>query len=192
MNPIAIATLLQLAAALLTGIRSNAQISQAVAQQTIAVASRAIQISAQAEAMSKINFPIAQNSSIWPNIAALYNAPYLGANGSYAPLQIGSGAGIALIAEDTSFGDLNGDGIDDAAAVVKMTDNNGNATFSLAAMLNQGGIMFNIADITFGSAVQIYSHHIATGGGIVLNMQVGNAVAQTSTYELFGDQLVKL
>ncbi len=190
MNPAAIATLLQLAASLLTGVRNDTHLSPAAAQQTIAVASRAIQFSAQAEAMSKINFPTVQNNGIWPNIADLYNAPYLGANGKYVPLA--PAAGVSLIAEDTSFGDINGDGLDDAAAVVEMTDNNGSTTFALAAMLNQGGIMFNIADFPLGSAAQIYSHHIAPGGDIILNGQFGTASAQTSTYELFGDQLIKL
>ena len=187
MNPSIIA-LLQAVASLLMLIQGNPQVPQATVRQTVAITTQAIQIYAQAQAMPKINFPITKNDSIWPNIKDLYNTAYLDVNGNY----VAQGAGVNIVSEDTSFGDINGDGFDDAAIIVQRTDGNGGATFALAAMLNQGGIMFNIADVTLGSSVQVFSHRVAPGGDIVLDMQIGDQPRATYTYQLFGNALVKI
>jgi hypothetical protein len=173
---------------MLGGAQHNATLSQTATEQTIAIASRAVQLSAQAEAMPEIDFAIPPNNSTAPNIKDLLQTAYLGADGSYVPL----GGSVALVQADNSFGDLNGDGLDDAMAIVERTDASGGTTFALAAMLNQGGIMFNIADLPLGSSLQVFSHNIIQGGDFVINMQTGDQPAATSTYYLLGDQLMKV
>lgn len=188
MTATAIATLLQLATTLLTGMQNNPQVSPSVAQQAVTLSSQVVQQATQLEVMPMIPFPTPKNNSIWPNITDLYNAAYISPDGGYTPL----GTGVALVGESTSFGDINGDGLDDAAVVVQRTDQTGKTAFALAAMLNQNGDMFNIGDAELGSDVQVFSHHIIQGGDIVLNMQIGNQPAETSTYYLLGYQLIKI
>jgi hypothetical protein len=188
MNLAAIATLLQLATSLLTSVQNSSHVPQTIQEQAISLSSQAIQQGVQLWVTPLINFPTPKNNGIWPNITDLYNAAYISPDGGYTPL----GTGVALVGEDTSFGDINGDGLDDAAVIVQRTDRTGKTNFALAAMLNQNGDMFNIGDAQLGSNVQVFSHHVVQGGNIVLNMQAGNNAAQTSTYELLGDQLIKL
>lgn len=182
-----IAVLLQALVALLSGLQNNPQAPQTAVAQGVAITGQAIQLAVQAQALPKINFAIPKNDSIWPNITDLYNAAYLDANGNYEP----QGIGVGLVGEDTSFGDLNGDGYDDAAVIVKRTDDSGNTVSALAAMLNQGGIMFNIADVPLGNNIQLFSHHIVQGGTIVLDAQVDALPRATYAYRLAGEQLLK-
>jgi hypothetical protein len=188
MNTSTIATLLQLVVSLLAGAQHNAAMAPSTTKATIAIASRAIQLSAQVEAMPKIPFAIPPNDSNDPNMKDLMQSAYIGSNGAYVPAV---GAGVGIVQGDTSFGDLNDDGYDDAVTVVQRTDMAGNTTFALAAMLNQGGMMFNIDDVPLGSTVQVYSHNIVQGGDLVINMSVNGAAAATSTYYLLGDELLK-
>lgn len=183
-----IATLLQLMGTLLLGVQNNPNASQAAMQQAITTGSRAVQLVVQTEAMPTIGFPIPKNSTIWPNIEDLRNAPYLDSNGHYTP----DGTGVSLVETDTSFGDMNLDGFDDAAVVVQTTDNAGNTSFALAAMLNQGGIMFNIGDLPLGKNVQVFSHHVVQGGSLVMDMQIDNLPRATYQYQLVGTQLMKI
>jgi hypothetical protein len=177
-------------AALLGAFQNNPRISQVQFEQIFALTNQSIQIAAQVEAAPRINFAVTPNDGFQPNIKDVYNSAFLDANGNYIPL----GSTVVLIPGDTSFGDLNGNGQDDAAAVVQEVDANWNSSVNLAALLNQGGVMFNIADATLAtgtSTLQIFSHNVVSGGGIVLNMQEGNGTIETSTYMLIGDQLVK-
>ncbi len=168
-----VALLLQLAASLLTGAKNNPS------PQIVAVAAQTIQLSTQALAFAQgqINFPVPQNASIWPTVAELQVAPYVDARGGYVQL----GAGVQLDSATVSFGDLNGDGYDDAMVIVKRMKANGSTESDLAAMLNQGGIMFNIADTPLGDNVHVESHHIKNGE-FILN---------TNHYVLLGNQLLK-
>jgi hypothetical protein len=189
MNTSTIVMLLQLVASLLTGAQHSAVMTPSTTAQTVAIASRAVQLSAQAEAMPKIPFAIPPNDSNAPNMKDLLQAAYIDPAGAYVPASAGSDVGI--VQEDTSFGDLNADGLDDAVTVVQRTDSAGNTTFALAAMLNQGGMMFNIDDVPLGSTVAVFSHNIVQGGDLVITMSVDNAAAETSTYYLLGDELLK-
>jgi hypothetical protein len=183
MNPAAL--LFQLATSLLLAVQQNGQLPQDVRQHMVLVAEQAIQISTQAQAV--INFPVPQNSSIWPNVTELLSAPYIGLDGKY----VQQGPTLTVLNGYTSFGDLNGDGVDDAAVIVQRTDANGNVSFALAAMLNQGGILFNIADLPLGNTMpQIFDHSIQNGT-IALDMQIGNQPRSITHYVLFGDLLEK-
>ena len=127
-----------------------------VLQSTVNLGSNTVQLVTQAAA--PIDFPVPQNDSIWPNAKDLLRAPYLNAPGHWSPL----GSAVQLMQADTSFGDLNQDGLDDAAVIVDRPSA-GAAHYYLAAMLNQGGILFNIADYPLGSSLTVATHTISNG-----------------------------
>ena len=188
MNAASMAQIFQALVVMLTALANNPQATPAELQQGIMKASQTIQLNYQIQAMAKIPFPIPRNKSNWMNIDDLATAPYLDTNGIYTQL----GTGVALVEEDTSFGDLNGDGLDDAAVVVQKTDVSGHTTIALAAMLNQNSIPFDIADVTLGKNVKIFSHHVISGGTLVLDLQIDNNPRATYQYQLVGIQLMKI
>ncbi len=172
-----IAALLQAAFLLLTGIQGGKMnMAPAAAQQAVNIAGNAVQIATQAEA--PIGFAVAQNDGIWPNMRDLLNAPYRAADGAWVRL----GNGVQLVQEDTSFGDLNHDGMDDAAVVVKKSMPGGTQGYFLAAMLNQGGIMFDIAEMPLGTNFAAAAHAIASG----------TAMLNGKHYQLIGNALESL
>jgi len=111
MNITPLLTLLQAAASLLV-LAQGHTVTTAFMQQAVNFGSNAVQIVVQSHA--PIGFTVTKNDSIWPNVKDLANAPYIDAPGHWAPL----GTTVQLITGDSSFGDLNHDGLDDAAAVV--------------------------------------------------------------------------
>lgn len=149
--------------------------STAFMQQAVHFGSGAVQVATQATA--PVDFSIPQNDSGWPNTKDLAQAPYLDAPGHWAPL----GATVKLIEADTSFGDLNGDGLDDAAVIVNRPSSNGAPNYYLAAMLNQGGIMFDVADLSLGTVLDIATHSVSHGNILLNNI----------SYELLGDEIIK-
>jgi hypothetical protein len=187
MNTSTIATLLQLVVSLLSGAQHNVTMTPSTTEATVAIASRAVQLSAQVEAIPKIDFTIPPNDSNDPSMKDLLQAAYIDPTGTYVPAV---GSDVNVVQGDTSFGDLNTDGFDDAVTIVQKTNSSGNTNFALAVMLNQGDMMFNIDDVPLGSSVEVFSHNIVQGGDLVLNMSVNGAAAQTSTYYLLGDQLL--
>lgn len=189
MNLSSLATLLQVAATLLLGVQHNPSASPAMMQQAIAAANRTVQLATQAT--TEVPFAEPQTSGLWINIDELAQAPYLDASGKYAQL----GTTVNLIEADTSFGDLNNDGHDDAAVIVQQSapsNGSGAAGYALAAVLNQNGSLFNIANMPLGPNVQIISHEIVSGGIIELKLQIGNQPPATYQYELVGNQLMKI
>ncbi len=174
MNITALLALLQAAASVLT-IAQGPTATTAFKQQAVNFGSHAVQAVTQAAA--PISFSVPENTGIWPNTSELMSAPYIDAVGHWTRL----GTTVQLVQEDVSFGDLNNDGVDDAAVVVNRPSSNGAANYFLAAMLNQGGIMFNIADISLGTSLNIATHSI-TAGVVVLNgdryVLLGNAITR--------------
>ncbi len=184
-----IVALLQITAALLTGIQGNAAVPSSTAQQVVTMASHVVQVSTQATAV--IPFTVPPDPSIYPSYDDLVNAPYLDTSGTY--VQLGASSTVKLEDDYISFGDMNGDGFDDAGVVLKRFAPDGSVSYALGAMLNQDGIMFNIADYPLGSTLPaIQSHMIAAGGDYVLNMQFSGMPAATFTYQLVGNQLLKV
>jgi hypothetical protein len=167
-------------------VHNNPKIAPQAAQQSVALCGQVVQITTQA--MAPINFSVVPNNGVFPTTSDLLNAPYLTAQGSYE--QLAPSSSVQLIEPDTSFGDLNGDGLDDAAGIVTQAVGNGTVRYALAIFLNQGGIMFNIADRPLGSGVTVYSHHVASGT-VVIDMQVAGAPRRISTYQLLGNQIMK-
>lgn len=177
MNTSALLALLQAAAAVLAFAQSHAATaSPTLTQSAINFGSNTVQIVTQAAA--PIDFQVPPNDSVWPNIKDLSNAPYIDGPGQWTHL----GATVQLLPEYTSFGDLNNDGMDDAAAIVDRPTASGAQNYFLAAMLNQGGIMFNIADFPLGSNLDIASHTIS------------NDVAwlNSDRYELLGNTITQI
>ena len=136
--------------------------------------------------MPRIGFSIPADTSIWPTIGDLYQTAYRAADGSWVPL----GDGVQFAEAAISFGDINNDGMDDAAAVIVQTASDGSTRYALAAMLNQNNILFNIADLPLGNAVEVSSHGIGSNQ-ITLGMKIGNGAEQTHRYELLGNQLIE-
>ncbi len=166
--------LLQAAASILA-FAQGPKATLATMQSAVNIGSNSVQIAAQA--MAPINFPVPENTGVAPNITELIYAPYQNTAGKYVQLS----PSFQLVEEDTSFGDLNHDGLDDAAVIINEPTTNGNQYF-LGAVLNQGGILFNIANLPLGNSITITSHAI-TNGIIILN--------GTERYQLLGDALIK-
>lgn len=179
----AIFTLLQITASFLIGIQHNSRVTPVLQEQGIAAASRVIQLSTQA--MANVPFSIPLNNSAWPNIQDVMDAPYRDAQGSWVQV----GENLTVISSSTSFGDLNGDGADDAAVLVERPSANGTPSFAIAALLNQGGILFNIADLPLGNSATVYSHSI-TDGVLTLDLQTGSEPRTTARYALLGNSFV--
>jgi len=74
---------------------------------------------------------------------------------------------VVRMSEYVAFGDLTGNGVDDAA-VILITDPGGSGTFfDLAVMINKNGAPINIASIPLGDRVQIKSLAIQNGEIVV-------------------------
>jgi len=174
MNTASLLALLQAAASVLTLAQAH-NAKPAFMQEAVNFGSNAVQVVTQAAA--PVSFAVPQNDSIWPNAKDLVNAPYIDGSGRWVRL----GPTVQALFEDTSFGDINHDGFDDAALIVNRPSAGGTPNYFLAAMLNQGGILFNIADLPLGPGLTVTSHSIASGT-IFLN---GNA------YSLLGNTILK-
>ncbi len=175
MNIAAMLVMLQSAVSLLS-FAQGSQTTPAMAQKAVDLAENAIQAVVQAKA--PVNFAVKENDGIWPNVDDLLNAPYLDSNNSWVPL----GRTVSLVTESISFGDINNDGLDDAAVVVNRPGTGGSANYFLAAMLNHGKILFNIADVPLGKSVNVDSHRIVDG-----KILIGG-----KKYELFGKELKRV
>lgn len=175
-----------MASALLTGAQHDPSMSATTTAQIVSLGSRTVQIATQAAA--PISFVVPANNSIWPNLNDVLVAPYLDANGKY----VRQGASAKLDQGSLSFGDLNDDGLDDAAAIVTRPAANGATESVLAMFLNQKSIMFNIADLSLGtSPVTLYSHHVVSNGLFEIDMQAAGGARATATYMLLGNQILK-
>ena len=165
-------SLLQAATSILLGAQ-RAVLPPSTIQGIVNVAENAVQLAAQTGA--PIGFEVPQNNGIWPNINDLTNAAYRSSAGNWVRL----GPTVSLLEAYTSFGDLNHDGRDDAAVIVNKPGADGAPHYFLAAMLNQGGVMFDVAELPLGGAVSINAHHIVNG-----TIELDN-----KHYQLFGISL---
>ncbi len=73
----------------------------------------------------------------------------------------------------TAYGDLNGDGIEDAVVILQ-THNGGNGdTKELAALLNQNGQPYNVSTIDIGSVAAVEALQIQAGEILVTERTLG-------------------
>ncbi|MCD6289750.1 MAG: META domain-containing protein [Anaerolineae bacterium] len=95
------------------------------------------------------------------------------------------------------FGDINGDGVDDAA-VILVSDPGGSGTFyDLAVLLNKDGKLENVASKTLGDRIQVESMWLDAGDVVVQMLTHGPndplccpSVEQTVRYHLQGNVLI--
>ena len=155
------------------------------------------------------NVPAPTSASL--TLLALQNAQYRSpdwgeyqlVNGVYyrTPTAPGELAETYLTQLDERFvtGDLNADGVEDAAAFLR-TQNGGTGHFvELAAMLNQGGNPYNISTVYLGDRVIVESAQIVDGV-VILAMRVQGpndsmccpSQLETWQFQLQNDQLIRL
>jgi len=80
--------------------------------------------------------------------------------------EVGPGASTKLVirmAEEHAFGDLNGDGIDDAAVVLVCDPGCGGTFFQLAIVLNQEGKPRHVGGALLGDRIKLHSVSIDSG-----------------------------
>ncbi len=95
-----------------------------------------------------------------------------------------------------AIGDLDGDGVDDAAVILVANPGGSGTFYHLAAVFNQGGTPKHVASQSLGDRIQVKSLSIKSGE-IILNMVVHGpsdplccpTVVVTRTYKLEGDKL---
>jgi hypothetical protein len=173
MNTSAILGVLQAAAILLTAAQGRG-VSTTTMQNAVFAGDQAVQLALQVA--NPIPFAVTPNTDIWPTIGDVTNSAYRDSSGKWVRLS----SNVALIPGDTSFGDLNGDGYDDAAVIINKPTNDGSAHYYLDALINQNNILFDAAEYPLGSNIIINSHQIEN------NKIVINGV----TYELVGNALM--
>jgi heat shock protein HslJ len=122
------------------------------------------------------------------------------ADGEYRmPIVEGSATELIIRLMDVAFGDLDGDGVSDAA-VVLVTDPGGSGTFfELAVVVNRDGNPEHVATISVGDRTQIEALSIEAGQVVIEMITHGpddpmccptQQVIQT--YALRGDELVQV
>ncbi len=179
--------LLQTATALLAVLQGNSALPAKTQQQFINSAAQAVQLAVQTS-VDTPDFQQTKNSDIWANYKDLLNSKYLNYDGERVVL----GRGVELESGNMSFGDVNGDNRDDATVIVKQDAPNGGQRYALAAMINQGGIMFNIADEPLGPNVQIFDHRVLDQGKFKLEIQTASGPKEIRYYKLVGTQWLRL
>jgi hypothetical protein len=109
-------------------------------------------------------------------------------NGEYVgPAAPGSATRLTVrLADNIATGDLNGDGVEDAA-VILVADPGGSGTFSyVAAVVNQEGDLHGVASALLGDRIEIKSLTIR-GGAIevtILDRAPGQPMASPPTIEV--------
>jgi hypothetical protein len=106
---------------------------------------------------------------------------------------------ILMMPDKVAFGDLNGDGVDDAAVILASSGGGSGTFITLEAVINDAGTPKDVASASLGDRVQINSVVIA-GGKITVDMITHGpddplccpSVKTTRTFELQSDTLVEL
>lgn len=186
MQAVALA-LLNIVVSLLLNIQNNSsRISAAVQEQAVRAASQAVQLGSQALKPNS-GFAEISHTSIWPNSGQLQESLYLNYYGRRVPL----GTMVQFVGSAISFGDMNGDNIDDAIVFVKTVSDTNGVMYKIAMMLNQGGILFNITSVDLGNSLDVYSHSIEANEFIV-DMQAGSGARETRYYKLVGNAIMRV
>lgn len=106
---------------------------------------------------------------------------------------------IELIPESTAFGDLDGDGVEDAAVLLMEYGGGSGIFISLAAVINDKGTPKHVATVSLGDRTNVKSVVIKSSK-IIVNMVTHGpddamccpTLKVTQKYKLQGDKLVKL
>ncbi len=179
--------LLNVAASLLITLQNNSsRISAAVQEQVVRAASQAVQLGAQAM-RGNSGFAEISHTNLWPNASQIQESLYLDYAGRRVPL----GTNVQLTLNAISFGDMNSDYVDDAIVFVKTISDKNEVMYKIAVMLNQGGILFNIASVDLGSSLAVYSHSIEAEE-FTVDMKAGSGARETRHYKLVGNALAQI
>jgi len=109
------------------------------------------------------------NSPIWGTFALTNGIYYRTPNEPNASPNLYSTKLFDLVA----YGELNADGVEDAAVILQ-THNGGNGDMKeLAVLLNQGGQPYNISTVDIGSPVAVEDFQIQSGEIIVTGRTLG-------------------
>ncbi|MFN8458366.1 MAG: hypothetical protein U0401_27550 [Anaerolineae bacterium] len=136
------------------------------------------------EALQNLAYPVEYSVKA---TAQLSNGQYRGA------AVTGSSGEVAITLSDLSIlGDLNGDGLTDAAAILVSQTEAGDTFSNLVAVLDQNGTPTPIASIFLGNGVKIKS--VAIRNGVISIDMLPGAAAQsvTKAYQLQDRQLLEL
>ena len=100
------------------------------------------------------------------------------------------------LSEQIAFGDLDGDGVDDAVAVLAASGGGSGTFYSLAAVVNRGGAPLHAASAALGDRIQLEALAIADGVITVRMVAHGPEDAMccptqkvVRRYQLIGDEL---
>ena len=113
----------------------------------------------QSEPLSVESLQNTTYQGIYPETVQLSDGRYEG-----EPFQEdGASRPMLIFIEPTAFGDLDGDGLEDAAVLLVETSGGSGAFIYLAAVLNQDGKPHNQATLLLGDRVQVDELTIETG-----------------------------
>jgi heat shock protein HslJ len=103
---------------------------------------------------------------------------------------------VMVVPEQYAFGDLNGDGADDAVAILASSGGGSGTFISLEALLNEGGVAQHVATAQLGDRAQVQSVDIVDATVVVAMVTHGPndpmccpSLSVVDTYELQGDSL---
>ncbi len=129
--------------------------------------------------------------------AALVNGKFEAAIGAGATQKV-----TALLTEPVAFGDLNGDGVADAAVILTANTGGSGAFVNLHAVLNEGGKPADAGLALLGDRVQVktLAIHADTAGALVVDLMTHGpkdplccpTMEVVQTYKLQGNTLVLL
>jgi heat shock protein HslJ len=106
---------------------------------------------------------------------------------------------VMVVPDQYAFGDLNGDGVDDAVAILASSGGGSGTFISLEALLNEGGVAQHLATAQLGDRTQVQSVAIVDAS-IVIEMVTHApndpmccpSLSVADTYELQGENLVQV
>lgn len=183
MSSVAIA-LLQAAALLLAGLQNNPNTPADLQRQIIATASDAIGASLQIAARDPQVKKFA-NGGYVPGIQDIIDATFTKPSGGQYKIS----AGVTLMEDKISFGDINADGFEDVAVLVRYS---GDPIQYAAILKNEVGSLRHVASIALGENIAIADHRIDRGMFTLEYSKNGQLPYITARYRLIHNQLVKL
>jgi len=173
--------LLGVATSLLLAIQGQPNMPADVSANALRLASQSIQLSSLV-VIYDTGKAQAPSTNIWPSSNRLANSKYLDRSGNL----VSPGGPIAVMDSYTSFGDLNGDGLDDAAVIIREVDE-----YVLAGMVNQSGILFNVGRLPLGKSLFMYDHRVVDGI-FNLDVKLGEGVRKVFKYKLLGGKFIEI
>ncbi|OGZ02511.1 MAG: hypothetical protein A2946_00700 [Candidatus Liptonbacteria bacterium RIFCSPLOWO2_01_FULL_53_13] len=176
--------LLGLTASLLANIQANPALPPEVSSRAINTASQVLELALRMRMPEE--FMASGANTLWPSYNQLISSRYLTADGT----RVIQGGDVKLLGQYTSFGDLNGDHMDDAVVVVLRAKSGEERADNFAVMLNQGNGLFNASVLPLQKGYEIFSHRIENEQFDV-DMKLPGKDRKIYHYKLVGTELVE-